>query len=144
MILRTFFFLSGCRWKHLSHGQLLLLQCLQLSPEQHGANPQDLQHTGRLAEGHAGDQRCTSLCYCVSVTFSFRHHVAHTSVVNDDVLLRFFSLISLSLQRSLFMLPTGLARSRLWKLTFCISYPACTLPLGKDSLKPRFLYSICI
>lgn len=45
------------------------------------------------------------------------------------------------LQRSLFMQPTSLVRSLLWKLTSFISYQACTLPLGKDTLMPKF---VCI
>lgn len=48
------------------------------------------------------------------------------------------------LQRSLFMQPTSLVRSLLWKLTSFISYQACTLPLGKDTLMPKFLHSVCI
>lgn len=48
----------------------------------------------------------------------------------------------LSLQKSLFMLPTSLVRSLLWKLTSCTSYPACTPPLGKHQLCYSVIYNI--
>lgn len=49
----------GCRRQHLPHGELLLLQCLQCPPQQHGAGPQDLQHPRRHLQRHARYQRYT-------------------------------------------------------------------------------------
>uniref|UniRef100_A0A8C6UG73 Solute carrier family 25 member 12 n=1 Tax=Neogobius melanostomus TaxID=47308 RepID=A0A8C6UG73_9GOBI len=47
----------GCWRQHLPHGQLLILQCFQRSPQQHGAGAEDLQHPGGQSSRHRGDQR---------------------------------------------------------------------------------------
>lgn len=129
----TSFLQPGCRGQHLSLGQLLLLQCLQLPPKQYGAYPQDLQHTGWHAEGHTRHQRYSDVYTNVSLHFS--NAVNEGSDINHPSYL--------SLQRSLFMVLTSLVRSLPWKLISCTSYQAFIPPLGKHS--PWYvLKSVCI
>uniref|UniRef100_A0A6Q2ZLU0 EF-hand domain-containing protein n=1 Tax=Esox lucius TaxID=8010 RepID=A0A6Q2ZLU0_ESOLU len=51
---------AGRRRQHLPHGELLLLQCLQRPPQQHGADPQGVQHPTTLAQTRMQNQRSTS------------------------------------------------------------------------------------
>ncbi len=128
------FVLPGCRWQYLSHGQLLLLQCLQLPPEQYGADTQDLQHTGWHTEGHTRDQRCTDCCIAI-LSCCLSAELLHECITDTLVIIKGkYLYVSFSLQKSLFMQPTSSVRSLPWKLTFCTSCQACTPPLGKHSL----------
>lgn len=88
------FSLPGCRWQHLTHGQLLVFQRLQLPPEQHGADPQDLQHTGRHAEGHACHQRCSD-CY-ITMMLYLSAKMLQECVIHVSVFIKGYFLLPLS------------------------------------------------
>lgn len=75
-----------------------------------------------------------TLLWCCDLWFSAK--MSHEFVGDVHVIIKgnFLLSLSLSLQKSLFMLPTSLVRSLPWKLTSCTSYQACTPPLGKRTL----------
>lgn len=60
----------GCGWQHISSGQLLILQWLQLTSQQHGADQEDLQHPGRPPARCGSNQR-----YCKNTNILIQAYI---------------------------------------------------------------------